>query len=273
MSQTYTDLCTCLKQIRMKTQSVPEIGIVLGSGLSDFIKFIVPECIVEYASLKGFPVTTNDRHRGRFVFGKVGDRNIVAMDGRIHYYEGYTMEQVVMPIRLMKMMGAKTLILTNAAGGINPDFKPGNLMVIKDHISSFVPSPLLGTNRKELGVRFPDMSHVYDPNLTNLIQLCGKNLNLNLKTGIYLQTTGPNFETPAEISAFRNLGADAVGMSTACEAIAAVHCGMTVCGISCITNMAAGMTKDAISDEEVGKTAEKTSDSFCRLINEFILSI
>ena len=190
-------------------------------------------------------------HAGRFIFGYIENKPVVLMDGRIHYYEGYSMEQVVTPIRIMKMLGAKNLILTNAAGGIDSDFKPGDLMVITDQITSFVPSPLVGPNIEELGTRFPDMTHVYASDLINKLESIGKKYNLNLKKGVYLQTTGPNYETPSEIRAYKILGANAVGMSTACEAMVAVHCGMKVCGISCITNMAAGITGQPLDDKEV----------------------
>lgn len=271
MNKSYELLCECLEQIREKTDFLPETAIVLGSGLGNFADMIKAECVIDYSEINGFPVSTNKMHKGRFILGYVGHKPVVAMQGRIHYYEGYSMEQVVMPIRLMRMLGADTLILSNAAGGINTAFHPGDLMAITDHISSFIPSPLIGSNIDELGTRFPDMTNVYDKELTNVIRMCASKLNLPLKEGVYLQTTGPNYETPGEIKAYRILGADAVGMSTACEAMAAVHCGFKVCGISCITNMASGITGEPLSDEEVGIIAEKASDNFCNLVQNIIL--
>ena len=266
MNEKYKLLLECFKQIRLKTDFTPHTAIVLGSGLGDFAKKINPVEIISYSELKGFPVSTNPMHKGRFIFGYLEDVPVVAMQGRIHYYEGYTMEQVVMPIRLIQMCGAKNIILTNAAGGINISLKPGSLMAITDHITSFIPSPLIGKNIDELGTRFPDMTNVYDKQLTNILKQTAKTLGLDLKEGVYLQTTGPNYETPAEIKVYRTLGADAVGMSTACEAMAAVHCGMKVCGISCITNLAAGITGEPLSDKEVGDVAAAVSDNFGKLL-------
>lgn len=269
----YKNLSESLTQIRKKTDFIPEVGVVLGSGLGNFADKIISVKIIDYSEIKGFPISTNKMHKGRFVFGYIDDIPVVAMQGRIHYYEGYSMEQVVMPIRLMHMMGVKKLILTNAAGGINNNFSPGNLMAITDHITSFVPSPLIGENIEELGTRFPDMTNVYNKDLTTVLKNTAKDLSIDLKEGVYLQVTGPNYETPAEINAYKILGVDAVGMSTACEAMAAAHCGMKVCGISCITNMAAGITGRPLSDKEVGDVASMASDNFSRLLYNTIISI
>ncbi len=273
MSNMYELLNNNLKNFRKKTDFVPSVAIVLGSGLGGFAKKIVPVASIPYTELNAFPVTTNQMHQGRFILGYLSDVPVVAMQGRIHYYEGYSMEDVVMPIRFMRMMGAKTLLLTNAAGGINPDFVPGDLMLITDHISSFVPSPLIGPNIDEFGCRFPDMTHVYNQEYCEIIKSCAQNNNINLRAGIYLQTTGPNYETPAEIRAYRSLGADAVGMSTVCEAIAAVHCGMKVCGISCISNMAAGITGEILSDDDVITVAASVSKKLEKLILDSVLTI
>lgn len=267
---TYKILCDCLKQIRDMTDFVPDTALVLGSGLGDSVNLSDIQCVIDYADIKGFPVSTNKMHKGRFIFGYISDKPIVVMQGRIHYYEGYTMEQVVMPIRLMRMMGAKNLILSNAAGGINNTFRPGDFMIITDHISSFVPSPLIGSNIDELGTRFPDMTNVYDKNLTNILRKSAEELDIDLHEGVYLQVSGPNYETPAEINAYRILGADAVGMSTVCEAMAAIHCGFKVCGISCITNMAAGISGNALDDAEVGIIACQSSENFNKLITQLI---
>ncbi len=263
----------CVRAIRERTSFVPEIGIVLGSGLGAFGEQIDIECIVDYNDIVGFPVSTVSGHAGRFIFGYVHNRPIVAMQGRVHYYEGYSMSEVVLPVRVMKLLGIKTLILTNAAGGVNEAFEPGNLMLITDHISSFVPSPLVGRNIDELGTRFPDMSNVYSERLQTLILNISSEIGIDLKSGVYLQLTGPNYETPAEIRMCRGLGADAVGMSTACEAIAANHMGLEICGISCITNMASGILKQKLDHKEVQETADKASEDFKRLILALIKEI
>ena len=263
-------LLSCLKFVKKQTDFVPEIALILGSGLGCFADNIKVVKTIDYSELKGFPVSTVKGHKGRFVFGYIGEVPVVCMQGRVHYYEGYEMEDVVLPTRLMKLMGAKTLVLTNAAGGINPDFKAGDLMLITDHISSFVPSALRGENLELLGTRFPDMSNVYDTDLQNIIISTAEEQGIDLKKGVYLQASGPNFETPAEIKMFGALGADAVGMSTACEAMAAVHAGMKVAGISLITNMAAGIQKTPLSHEEVKETAEKTSKTLTNLLFESI---
>lgn len=246
---------------------------MLGSGLGNFSNKIKQECIISYADIDGFPVSTNKMHAGRFIFGYIENKPIVLMDGRIHYYEGYTMEQVVTPIRIMKMLGAKNLILTNAAGGIDNGFKPGDLMIITDHITSFIPSPLIGPNIEELGVRFPDMTHVYSPELIDKLKSIGRDKQIDLKEGIYLQTTGPNYETPAEIRAYKALGANAVGMSTACEAMIATHCGMKICGLSCITNMAAGITGEPLDDSEVVEVASTVADKLETILYSLVKNL
>ena len=244
----------------------PEVAIILGSGLGGFAEGIEEAVTVPYAKIPGFPACTVDTHAGQFVFGKLDGVRVAAMQGRFHYYEGYDVQQVVMPVRLLFMLGAEKLILTNAAGGINRDFQPGNLMLIRDHIASFVPSPLRGANIEELGPRFPDMSEVYDASLRAQIQQAAVEQGLKLSEGVYIQTPGPQYETPAEIRAYAALGADAVGMSTAIEAIAARHMGMTVCGISCITNMAAGIEAKKLSHEDVKLTAGQASENFEKLV-------
>lgn len=263
----------CVNSIREKTSFVPEIGIVLGSGLGDFYKNIDIECVIDYKDISGFPVSTVSGHAGRFIFGYVHNRPIVAMQGRVHYYEGYSMGEVVLPIRVMALLGIKSLILTNAAGGVNEEFSVGDFMLITDQISSFVPSPLIGKNVDELGTRFPDMSSVYSDRLNKKAIDISNKLGISLKSGVYLQLTGPNYETPAEIRMFRLLGADAVGMSTACEAIAAKHIGLEVCGVSCITNMAAGILNQPLDHKEVQETANRVSCDFDKLILSLIKEI
>jgi purine-nucleoside phosphorylase len=273
MNQVYEKLLKCYKSFQDKIDFKPEVALILGSGLGDYADTIDVKFTLDYNDIEGFPVSTVKGHKGRFVFGYVGKVPVVIMQGRVHYYEGYAMSDVVLPTRLMKMMGAKVLFLTNAAGGVNYEYISGDFMMITDHITSFVPSPLIGENLDEIGVRFPDMSHVYDPKLQEVIRQTAKALNLPLKEGIYLQFTGPNFETPQEIKMARILGADAVGMSTACEAMAANHMGMSICGISCITNQGAGMTSNPLTHMEVQETADRVAPLFKSLITETITNI
>lgn len=273
MSRIFDKLTSCKDYIRSITDFQPKVAIVLGSGLGNYAKNMRVEAEVPYSDIEGFPVSTVEGHDGSFLFGYVGDTPVVAMKGRVHYYEGYDISEVVLPIRLMGMLGAKYLILTNAAGGINLDFEPGNLMIIRDHISAFVPSPLRGENVDELGVRFPDMSKIYDRELMDLIKESAQKHDIDMKEGVYLQFQGPNFETPSEIKMFRILGADAVGMSTACEAIAARHMGLRICGISCISNMASGILDQPLTHEEVQETASKVSHQFEELVTELIKGI
>lgn len=259
--------------IKNITDFKPKIALVLGSGLGDFVNNINIVKTVSYNEIPGFPVSTVPGHRGQFVFGYVGKAPVIIMQGRVHYYEGYPIKDVVLPTRIMKLLGAEVLFLTNAAGGINPDFSAGNLMMIRDHIANFVPSPLIGKNIDELGTRFPDMSHIYTPELCEILSSVAKDNNIDLKEGVYVQLTGPNFETPAEIRMCKALGADAVGMSTACEAIAASHMLMKVCGVSVISNMAAGISKTPLTHEEVQETADKTAPIFKKFIYSSIEKI
>ena len=218
-------------------------------------------------------MSTVQGHDGRFLFGYVEDVPIVAMKGRVHFYEGYAIEDVVLPIRTMGLLGAKYILLTNAAGGIDLDFEAGDLMLIEDHISSFVRSPLIGENIEELGLRFPDMSRVYNPELCECIRRAASSEGIDIKEGTYLQTSGPQFETPTEIKMFRTLGASAVGMSTAVEAIAAHHMGLKICGISCISNMAAGILDRSLTHSEVQITADKVAHKFESLVSGLIKEV
>ena len=272
MSQAYALLEKWVRAVREVTNFTPEIGIVLGSGLGDFARLVDRKAEVSYASLPGFPVSTVAGHAGKLIFGYVRSVPVVVMQGRVHYYEGYSMNEVVAPIRLMGLLGAKKLLLTNAAGGVNTSFTPGDLMLITDHISAFVPSPLRGENPQELGPRFPDMSRVYDEEMGRAVLEAGEKLGESLQQGVYLQWQGPNYETPAEIRMFRTLGADAVGMSTVCEAIAARHMGLRVCAVSCITNMACGILPQPLSHEEVQQTADRVKDKFQALVLESLES-
>ena len=266
----YDKLMSCLSDIRAKTDFKPEAGVILGSGLGDFADEIRVEAAVSYSGIEGFPVSTVSGHRGRFVFGYAGEVPVVIMQGRVHYYEGYSMSDVVLPTRLMGLLGAKKLLLTNASGGINGSFRAGDLMMITDHISTMVPSPLIGPNLDELGPRFPDMSEVYSKRLQDVIRGAAKECGIDLKEGVYVQASGPNYESPAEIRMFRAMGADAVGMSTACEAMAACHMGLEVCGISCVTNMAAGISNVKLDHREVQETAERVAKEFKALVGRVI---
>lgn len=251
----------------------PKVALILGSGLGALADSLDVKAIIPYNEIANFPVSTVAGHKGRFVFAYIGTVPTVIMQGRVHYYEGYRMEDVVLPTRLMHEMGAEILFVTNAAGGANPSFQAGDLMLITDQIMNFVPSPLIGPNAAELGERFPDMSEIYDLKLQELIRKTAKELGIHLQAGVYVQSSGPNFETPAEVRMFRMLGGDAVGMSTACEAVAACHMGMRVCGISCISNLAAGLSKVKLSDDDVKVTAQQVGHIFEKLVKEAIKSM
>lgn len=273
MNSAYEKLLKCYEDVRKKVDFKPELALILGSGLGDYAESIQVEAILNYSDIKEFPTSTVEGHKGRFVFGYVGETPIVIMQGRVHYYEGYSMEDVVLPTRLMKLMGAKVLFLTNASGSVNPELQPGDFMMLTDQIASFIPSPLRGENREELGVRFPDMTEVYNRNLRNIIKQVADDLDISVKDGIYIQLPGPQFESPAEIRMCRMLGADAVGMSTACEALAANHMNMKVCGISCITNLGAGMSGEPLTSEEVYEISNRTAPLFKKLLTETIVRI
>lgn len=268
-TEVYVKLRRCLETVRKKTSFTPYVALVLGSGLGGLADVMQVECTVEYSEIDGFPVSTVDGHAGRFLFGYLEGVPVVCMQGRVHYYEGYDISDVVLPVRLMSMLGAKMLFLTNAAGGINRDFDAGDLMIIKDHILSFFPAnPLVGANIDELGGRFSDMSEVYDRKFCDIIADCAANLGIKIHRGVYVQLTGPSYETPAEIRMLGNCGADAVGMSTACEAVAARHCGMKICGVSCITNKAAGISETPLTHDEVKAAADKAAESFRALVKD-----
>lgn len=273
MTAVYERVLKCYESIREKIPFRPQVALVLGSGLGDYADGIRVEASIPYSGIAGFPVSTVAGHKGCFLFGHVGPVPVVIMQGRVHYYEGYSMEDVVLPVRLMRQMGAEILFLTNAAGGVNFHFQAGDFMMIKDQITAFVPSPLIGPNEEQMGPRFCDMSHVYDEDLQELIRRTATELKLRLQEGTYIQMTGPEYETPATVRMCRTLGADAVGMSTGCEAVAANHMGMRICGISCITNMAAGMTNQPLSHEEVAETAARVSRIFKELVTGTILKM
>ena len=273
MNPVYQKLLRCYESVQKKfdfTKFTPGVAIVLGSGLGDYADDIEVVGEVDYHDIEGFPVSTVPGHAGKFIFGYVGDVPVVCMKGRVHYYEGYPITDVVIPTRLMKLMGAKILFLTNACGGINPEFKAGDFMLIEDQISVFAPNPLIGENIDELGTRFPDMSHVYDEELRKIIRKAAKGNGIELKEGVYCQFTGPSFESPAEIRMAGKLGADAAGMSTVVEAIAANHMGMRICGISFVSNLAAGISPNPLTHEEVQEAANAAAPKFKKLITESV---
>ena len=270
MNPAYEKLLKCYQSFQEKIDFKPEIAIVLGSGLGAFGDQIQVEQTLSYHELEGFPVSTVKGHKGQFLFGYIGEVPVVLMQGRVHFYEGYTISDVVLPIRLMKLMGAHTLFLTNASGGINPAFHPGGLMMLTDHVSIFAPNPLIGENIEELGTRFPDMSQVYDLELQKILTDTAEDNGIELFEGVYAQLTGPSFESPAEIRMLGKLGVDAVGMSTVVEAIVANHMGMRICGVSCISNMAAGISENPLTHEEVQEAADQAAPQFEKLVKEAV---
>ena len=273
MGEVYKKLMRCHENVRKKTDFVPKVAIVLGSGLGDYAEDVRVAYALSYSELEDFPISTVPGHAGKFIFGFVDDIPVACMKGRVHYYEGYPVSDVVLPIRLLKLMGAEILFLTNAAGGVNTSFHAGDLMMIKDHISAFAPNPLIGPNIEELGVRFPDMSSVYDRDLQKLLVRTAKENRIYLQEGVYAQMTGPSYESPAEIRMLRSLGCDAVGMSTVVEAIAARHMGMKICGVSCISNLAAGMSANPLSHREVQEAADMAAPNFKKLVTEAVKSM
>lgn len=273
MNPAYEKLLKCYDSYKAKIDFTSKVALILGSGLGDYADDIRVVDTLDYHDIEGFPVSTVPGHKGRFIFGYVDDVPVVCMQGRVHYYEGYEMSDVVLPTRLMKMMGAEVLFLTNAAGGIQLGMHAGDFMLIKDQIASFVPSPLRGANIEELGVRFPDMSQIYDLDLQDIVKRAASALEIRIKEGTYIQLSGPQYETPHEVAMCRTLGADAVGMSTACEAIAAKHMGMKVLGISCISNLASGISSIPLSHAEVQETADAVAPKFKALVTETIKAI
>lgn len=273
MTEAYKRVEKCYESIREKLKFKPKVALVLGSGLGDYAEGIQIEQSISYQEIEGFPVSTVSGHKGRFVLGYIGNVPVVIMQGRVHYYEGYSMEDVVLPARLMKRMGAEILLLTNAAGSVNYEYKPGDFMLLKDQITSFVPSPLIGPNDEGFGPRFCDMTTVYDEELRTVVKETAAELRIPVHEGVYIQLTGPEFETPATVRMCRILGGDAVGMSTACEAVAANHMGMKICGISCISNLGAGMSDQPLTNEEVYETTERISKQFKEWITASVIKI
>lgn len=270
MNAVYEKLLKCYDSFKEKIDFTPDVALVLGSGLGAFADEIEVVSTLKYDDIEGFPVSTVPGHKGQFVFGYLDGVKVVCMQGRVHYYEGYPISDVVLPTRLMKMMGAKILFLTNASGGMQDGFKAGDFMLINDHVSFWAPNPLMGPNIDELGTRFPDMSNVYDKELCNIIKDVAKDNGIDLKEGVYCQVTGPSFESPAEVRLLKKLGVDAVGMSTVVEAIAANHMGMRICGISCVCNLAAGISPTPLTHDEVQQAGRDAAPLFTKLVKESI---
>ncbi|MFA9556064.1 purine-nucleoside phosphorylase [Evansella sp. AB-rgal1] len=256
--------------ISNKIQKKPSIGLILGSGLGVLADEIQNAVRIPYSDIPGFPTSTVAGHKGQLVIGELEGKQVVAMQGRFHFYEGYPMDLVTLPVRVMKAIGVSSIIVTNAAGGINENYKPGDLMLIRDHINLTGANPLIGPNDDAVGVRFPDMSQAYSPKLLDLGKQAAKNIGLTVQEGVYVGNPGPSYETPAEIRMLRTLGGDAVGMSTVPEVIVARHSELQVLGISCISNMAAGILDQPLTHEEVMETTEMVKTQFLAFVKEIV---
>ncbi|GMB07773.1 purine-nucleoside phosphorylase [Thermolongibacillus altinsuensis] len=256
--------------LKEKFSTPPQIGLILGSGLGVLADEIEQAIKIPYGDIPGFPVSTVEGHAGQLVYGQLEGATVLAMQGRFHYYEGYSFDKVTFPVRVMKALGVTQLIVTNAAGGVNESFQPGDLMIISDHINNMGGNPLIGPNDPELGVRFPDMTEAYSKRLRQLAKDVAARLNLKVQEGVYVANTGPSYETPAEIRMIRAIGGDAVGMSTVPEVIVARHANMEVLGISCISNMAAGILDQPLTHDEVIETTEKVKADFLRFVKAIV---
>lgn len=256
--------------IKSKIDIIPEIGLILGSGLGVLADEIENPVAIPYHDIPNFPVSTVAGHKGQLVIGQIEGKNVVAMQGRFHYYEGYKMQDVTFPVRVMKQLGVQKLVVTNAAGGVNTEFEAGDLMIIDDHINFMFDNPLIGPNDESFGVRFPDMSQAYSKNLRDKAKKVASDLDIKLQNGVYTGFTGPTYETPAEIKMVRFFGGDAVGMSTVPEVIVANHSGIEVLGISCITNMAAGILPQPLSHDEVIETTNLVQAKFLALVKQIV---
>jgi purine-nucleoside phosphorylase len=273
MSTAIDQLNIGMRIVRDRTKLVPGIGLILGSGLGFLADAVDGATVIGYGELPGFPVSTVEGHASRLVLGYMQEKPVAIMKGRFHYYEGYPMERIVLGVRLLARLGVKLLIVTNAAGGIRRDLEPGDLMLITDHINMMGSNPLMGTNPDRLGPRFPDMSDAYSRDLRKQAHRISSGLGMALKEGVYAGMTGPSYETPAEIRMLGRMGADVVGMSTVPEVIAAAHSGLSVLGISCVSNLAAGITDKPLSHDEVKETAEKTREIFSKLVLSLVEKI
>lgn len=256
--------------IQKKVDFVPDVLVILGSGLGSMADEVTDRIVLPYDEIDDFLVSTVEGHEGQFVFGSYKGKKVVMMQGRFHYYEGYSMKEVTLPVYVMRKLGVKNMVVTNACGGVNTEFTPGDLMLIEDHLNFTGNNPLMGQNFDEFGPRFPDMSKVYNRDLMALAEKIGKEENITLKRGVYAIYTGPSYETPAEIRAYRTLGADAIGMSTVPEAIVANYAGMRVLGVSCITNMASGILDQPLNHDEVIEVSTRVRGSFTTLISRVI---
>ena len=256
--------------IRGKTDFVPEIGLILGSGLGDYAEQIENPVVIPYGEIPDFPVSTVAGHAGQFVLGTCKGKNVIAMQGRVHYYEGYSQRMITLPVRIMKRLGVQYMVLTNAAGGVNRNFDPGTLMMIRDHINYSGGNPLMGANLEDDGPRFPDMTRVYAAELRTRLRSAAAKKGIKLEEGVYMMFSGPCYETPAEVRLAGILGADAVGMSTVPEAIVCAHCGIPVIGISCITNFGAGILEQPLNHKEVVETAARVKKTFVELLDTIL---
>ena len=273
MENLFDKIVESTEYIKSKINETPQIGLILGSGLGVLGDEIENPVKISYDEIPNFPVSTVEGHKGQLVIGKLEGKTVIAMQGRFHYYEGYTMKDITFPVRVMKELGIETIFVTNAAGGSNKDFKPGDLMIITDHINLGGYNPLIGKNDDRLGVRFPDMSTAYNREYIDIAKKCAKELDINIKEGVYAFFTGPVYETPAEVRMASILGADAVGMSTVPEVIVASHSNLKVIGISCITNMAAGILDQPLNHEEVIETTQKVKSEFLNLVKSIVSEI
>ena len=268
-----TRIQNAVDHIRTRTSAEPSIGLILGSGLGDFADTLENRLVIPFTDIPDFPAATVPGHTGAFVFGEKHGHSVVCLQGRLHYYEGHPMSLLTLPVRIMKQLGVQTLVLTNAAGGVNKDYRPGDLMLISDHINYSGMNPLIGVNEPELGPRFPDVTDLYSSSLRLKIKLAAVEAGITLRQGVYMMFSGPNYETPAEIRMARVVGADAVGMSTVPEAIVAAQCGIKCIGISCITNLAAGVSPHKLSHQEVMETAAMVHDKFHSLVDLILKTI
>ncbi|MFW5801020.1 MAG: purine-nucleoside phosphorylase [Spirochaeta sp.] len=273
MKGIYDRLQETLVFVEARVSVRPKVGVVLGSGLGRLVEQIEGAEAIAYEEIPYFPVSTVADHAGKLVFGTIGATEVVAMQGRFHFYEGYDMRTLAYPITLMKQLGVNTLLVSNSAGGMNPDFTPGDLMIITDHINLFASNPLIGLNDERLGPRFPDMTEVYSPRLIALAQEKAANLGFSFRKGVYVGVSGPAYETAAEIRYMQRGGGDAVGMSTVPEVITARYLGMEVLGISCITNMSTGIATQKHSHAEVVKTAHAAAERFCRVVADILKDV
>ena len=268
-----TRIRNAVEYIRSRTAAEPSMGLILGSGLGDFADTLEDRLVIPFTDIPDFPAATVPGHVGAFVFGTKHGKSVVCLQGRLHYYEGHPMSLLSIPVRIMAKLGVKTLLLTNAAGGVNPSYHPGDLMLITDHINYSGMNPLIGVHEEEFGPRFPDVTDLYSSGLRLKLKLAAVEAGINLRQGVYMMFSGPNYETPAEIRMARILGADAVGMSTVPEALVAAQCGLRVLGVSCITNLAAGVSPNKLSHQEVMETAAMAHDKFHSLVDLILKTV